>query len=413
MFDLVLRNTPLVHTLEADGPIRDGAVGILDGRIAFLGAEAELPRNRIGPETVELDARGGFVGPGFVDPHTHVVFAGDRAREFELRASGASYLDIARAGGGIANTVTAVRAASEDQLVELALPRLSRLLSFGVTTAEAKSGYGLNTADELKMLRAIRRLSALQPVELLPTLLCAHAIPPEYADRREAYVSLCIEEIIPAAAAEQLAIFCDVFIEQGAFTLEEGRRILEAGLSHGMIPRLHADQMSQAGASRLAAELGASSADHLEHIDAGGIGAMAKGGVSAILVPASTLFLRQTPAAPGRALLEAGVNVALGTNVNPGSAMSENLALSLGLACLLNGLTAFEAYRAATRGAALALRREELGRLAVGGPADLVLFSCADEGHLPYHLGMNHVSVVLKAGRPVYRAPETQRCTGA
>jgi len=412
MFDLVVRNASLLHTLDATGPIARGALGILDGRVAWLGPEQALPAGRVGPETRVLDASGGFVGPGFVDPHTHVVFAGDRAREFALRTQGASYLEIGRAGGGIANTVTAVREASEERLVELALPRLSRLLAFGITTAEAKSGYGLNLADELKMLRAIRRLSTLQPVELLPTLLCAHAIPPEYAGRREAYVSLCIEEIIPAVAAERLAVFCDVFIEEGAFTLDEGRRILEAGLAHGLVPRLHADQMSQAGASRLAASLGASSADHLEHIDAGGIEALAQGGVSAILVPTSTLFLRQTPAAPGRALIEAGVNVALGTNLNPGSAMSESLPLALGLACLLNGLTPSEAYRAATRGAALALRRPELGHLVVGDPADVVIFSCTDEGHLPYHLGMNHVSEVLKAGRPVHRAADASHCIG-
>jgi imidazolonepropionase len=413
MFDRVIRNTSRVHTLEdAEGIVR-GAIGVVGDRVAFVGPESELPEARIGPETQVHDAQGGFVGPGFVDPHTHVVFAGDRSREFEQRASGASYLDIAREGGGIANTMQAVRRASEAQLVELALPRLARMLAFGITTAEAKSGYGLNLEDELKMLRAIRTLNGLQPVQLQPSLLCAHAIPPEYADRREAYVDLCVKEIIPAAAEQQLAVFCDVFIEQGAFTLDEGRRILEAGLAHGLIPRLHADQMSQAGASRLAAELKASSADHLEHIDEGGMRAMAEAGVVAILVPASTLFLRQTPAAPGRALIEAGVEVALGTNVNPGSAMSENLALTLGLACLLNGLTAFEAYRAATLGAAKALRKEDRGRIRVDGPADLVIFSCADVGHLPYHLGINHVSEVFKGGRPVHRAPEGTGCRAA
>src|SRR5690606_23624525 len=230
--------TSRVHTVEDAEGIAQGAIGLVGDRVAFVGPESELPEARIGPETEVHDAGGGFVGPGFVDPHTHVVFAGDRSREFEQRASGASYLDIAREGGGIANTMKAVRAASEQQLVELALPRLARMLSFGITTAEAKSGYGLNLEDELKMLRAIRTLNTLQPVTLVPSLLCAHAIPPEYADRRDAYVDLCVQEIIPAAAEEQLAVFCDVFIEQGAFTLEEGRRILEAGLAHGLTPRL-------------------------------------------------------------------------------------------------------------------------------------------------------------------------------
>src|SRR5690606_33347308 len=312
MFERVIRNASRVHTLEDAEGIAQGAIGLVGDRVAWVGPESGLPQDRIGPETVVHDAQGGFVGPGFVDPHTHVVFAGDRSREFEQRASGASYLEIAREGGGIANTMKAVRAASEAQLVELALPRLERMCSFGITTAEAKSGSGLNPEDELKTPRAIRTLNGMQPITLVPSLLCAHAIPPEYADRREAYVELCVKEIIPAAAAENLAVFCDVFIEQGAFTLEEGRRILEAGLAHGLTPRLHADQMSHAGATRLTADLMASSADHLEHIDAGGMRAMAEAGVVAILVPASTLSLRQTPAAPGRALIEAGVELALG-----------------------------------------------------------------------------------------------------
>ncbi|MCI0672291.1 MAG: imidazolonepropionase [Myxococcaceae bacterium] len=408
MWSLLIRNTSLVHTLEAAKGLPRAVVGVESGRVTYLGPEDGIASGAVGPGTEVLDAHGGFVGPGFVDPHTHLVFAGDRAREFELRCQGASYLEIAQAGGGIANTVRAVRAASEDELVEAALPRLKRLLAHGVTCAEVKSGYGLTLDDELKMLRAIRRLSALQPVELVPTLLCAHAIPPEYRERRAEYVELCARDIIPAVAADRLARFCDVFVEEGAFTVEEGRRILEAARAHGMIPRLHADQLSRMGASALAAELGAASADHLEHVDAAGMKALASAGVSAVLVPTSTLFLRQTPPAPGRALVDAGVNVALGTNVNPGSAMSENLPLALGLACLLNGLTAFEAYRAATRGAALALKREDLGTLRVGGPADLVVFSCTSEAHLPYHLGINHASVVVKAGRVVHRATGTE-----
>jgi imidazolonepropionase len=416
MWDLVVRNTSHVHTLAEDGTaasrsspppsasVPAGVVGVQGGRVAFLGPEAAVPPGAVGPGTQVVDAGGGFVGPGFVDPHTHLVFAGDRSREFELRCQGATYLEIAQAGGGIANTVAAVRAASEEALVEAALPRLARLLACGVTCAEVKSGYGLTLEDELKMLRVVRRLAALQPVELVPTLLCAHAVPPEYRERRAAYVRLCVEEIIPAVAREGLARFCDAFVEQGAFTLEEGRRILAAGKAHGLTPRLHADQLSSMGASALAAELGAACADHLEHVGPDGMRALAAAGVSAVLVPTSTLFLRQQPAAPGRALVDAGVNVALGTNVNPGSAMTESLPLALGLACLLNGLTAWEAYRAATRGAALALGRPDLGVLAVGGPADLVVFSCAEVGHLPYHLAVNHAAVVVKGGRVVARA---------
>lgn len=417
MWQLLVRNTSRVLTLTGDCATEDATsarglegavVGVEGGRVAFVGPEFSVPPGAVGPGTEVVDAQGGLVGPGFVDPHTHLVFAGERAREFELRCRGATYLELAQAGGGIASTVAAVRAASEDALVEAALPRLARLLACGVTCAEVKSGYGLTLEDELKMLRVVRRLSRLQPVELVPTLLCAHAVPPEFRDLREEYVELCVRDIIPAVAAEGLARFCDAFVEQGAFTLEEGRRILEAGRAHGLIPRLHADQLSSMGASALAAELGAASADHLEHVDAEGLRALARAGVSAVLVPTSTLFLRQQRAAPGRAILEAGLNVALGTNVNPGSAMSENLPLALGLACLLNGLTAWEAYRAATRGAALALRRPELGQLQVGGPADLVVFSCREVNHLPYHLGVNHASVVVKAGRVVHRATREQ-----
>jgi imidazolonepropionase len=409
-FDLIVRNTSEVLTVQGNPrepaeqaltPIPRGAVGVVAGAVAFLGPESELPPDALGPDTTVLDAAGGFVGPGFVDPHTHLVFAGERAHEFDLRNQGATYLQIAQAGGGIANTVAAVRAASEDQLVKLARPRLRRLLEHGVTCAEVKSGYGLDLDSELKMLRVIRKLAAEHPPRLVPTLLCAHAIPPEHKESREKYVDLCVNEILPRVAEEQLAVFCDAFYEQSAFTREETSRILLAGKALGLTPRLHADQLTSSGGAELAAELGAATADHLENVSEKGIEALARADVTAVLVPTSTLFLRQRPYAPGRKLREAGVNVALGTNVNPGSAMSENLPLALGLACLENGLTAAEAYWAATRGAALALRRPELGTLAVGGPADLVLFGCSSYRHLPYHLGINHARVVVQAGRVV------------
>jgi imidazolonepropionase len=348
-----------------------------------------------------LDAHGQFVGPGFVDPHTHAVFAGERAAEFDLRCQGATYLQIAQAGGGIASTVRSTRFASEDDLIRLALPRLQTMLEYGITTAEVKSGYGLNLVDELKMLRVVQRLSTLQPLELVPTLLCAHAVPEEYREWREAYMDLCTREIIPAVAEQGLARFCDVFAEEGAFTHSEARRILVAAKKHGLKPRIHADQLTASGGAELAAEVGAATADHLENISEAGIRALAEAGVTAVLVPTSTLFLRVRPYAPGRKLREAGVNVALGTNLNPGSAMSENLPLSLGLACLENGLTAAEAYWAATRGAALALGLNTYGRITVGDPANLVIFSCSNYRHLPYHLGINHARIVIKDGHVV------------
>lgn len=411
-FDLVVRNCtelltcsgrPADDAEKALGIVARGAVGIRAGRIAYVGTEGRLPPGAVGPDTEVLDAQGGVVTPGLVDPHTHLVFAGERAAEFELRCRGATYLEIAQAGGGIVSTVTATRRATEDELVALAKPRLQRLLDQGVTCAEVKSGYGLNVADELKMLRAVQRLSAAQPVTLVPTLLCAHAIPEEMKGARERYIALCLEEIVPAVAEAKLARFCDAFAEQGAFTIDESRRILEAAKLRGMTPRLHADQLSASGAAELAAELGAACADHLEHITDDGIAALARAGVSAVLVPTSTLFLRVRPYAPGRRLREAGLNVALGTNVNPGSSMTESVSLVMGLACLENGLSAAEALWGFTRGAALALQLPEHGRLHAGGPADLVVFGCSSYRHLPYHLGVNHAQAVVKAGRVVSR----------
>lgn len=411
-FDILIRNASEVLTVQGDfrqpadqalAPIPKGAVGISGGKVAFLGPEAELPEDAASPGTELIDAGGGFVGPSFVDPHTHLVFAGERSTEFDLRNQGATYLEIAQAGGGIASTVKATRQASEDELAALARPRLKRLLDHGVTCAEVKSGYGLNLADELKMLRVIRRLSREQPVQLVPTLLCAHAIPEEHRSDRERYIQLCVNEIIPAVAEAGLARFCDAFVEQGAFPVPEARRILTAGRERGLIPRIHADQLTASQGAELAAELGAATADHLENVSEAGVAALAKANVTAVLVPTSTLFIRQRPYASGRRLRDAGVNVALGTNVNPGSAMSESLPLAMGLSCLENGLTAAEAYWAATRGAAIALQRPELGKLEVGGAADLVLFACSTYRHLPYHLGINHARLVLRNGQVVAR----------
>ncbi|WP_375744528.1 imidazolonepropionase [Corallococcus interemptor] len=416
--DLWVRNTSEVLTVEgthrepaekALTPRPGAGIGVKDGRVAYVGPESGLSKGALTDATEILDAEGGFVGPGFVDPHTHLVFAGERSHEFDLRNQGATYLEIAKAGGGIANTVSATRAASEEELAKLALPRMERLLAQGVTTAEVKSGYGLNLADELKMLRAVRRLGALSPLELVPTLLCAHSVPPEYKDRRADYLDLCINEILPAVAREGLARFCDVFTEDSAFTVEESRRLLNAGKALGLTPRLHADQLTACGASALAAEVGAASADHLEQVTDEGIRALAAANVTAVLVPTSTLFLRMRPYAPGRKLRDAGVNIALGSNVNPGSSMTENLALVLGLACLENGLSAAEAYWAATRGAAQCLGLQRQGRLAVGDAGDLVVFSCRSYRHLPYHLGISHARVVVKGGRVVFHA-RTNHC---
>lgn len=414
-FDSLIENCSEVLTLTGDvkagaehalAAIVDGAVGIDGGRVAWVGARSQLPAQRMSAKTVRVDARGGFVGPGFVDAHTHLVFAGERSREFELRARGESYLDIAQAGGGIANTVKATRAATVEELVTLARPRARRLLAQGVTTAEAKSGYGLSVDDELKMLRAIKTLSQSGPLELIPTLLCAHALPPEFKDDRAGFLALCRERILPAVAKEKLAQFFDVFCEQSAFTKDETRTLCTAASAAGLGLRLHVDQLTAGGGAELAAELGAASADHLEQISNAGIRALAAANVSAVLVPMATFFLKLRKYAPGRALWDAGVNVALGTNLNPGSAMSENLAMTLSLAVLENGLSAAETYFAATRGAAQSLGLPSHGKLVVGGPADVVVFACDSYRHLPYHLGISHARAVFKGGLLVHQSAD-------
>lgn len=404
--DLVIRNASEVVT--CDGPLEarpeetlgrrsNTVIGVKGGKIAFLGPESSLP-----PSNAQvIDARGGFVGPGFVDCHTHVVFAGDRSDEFEQRCQGKTYLEIAAAGGGIARTVAATRRASEDELIALATPRLQRLLAQGVTTAEVKSGYGLDVRSELTMLQAIRRLSAAQPVELVATFLGLHAVPLEFKTNRAEWVRICVEELLPQFVKSGLAAFCDAFIEQSAFTHDEARALAAKARTLGLPLRLHVDQLTPNGGSQLAAELGAVTADHLEQISPDGIAALKRSGTIAVLAPTSTLFAKARPFAPGRALRDAGVPVALCTNVNPGSSNSESVSLAMGLACVENGLTPAEAYLGFTRVGALALRRPELGRIALGGPADLVVFCCDSYRALPYHLAMNEAALTLKAGRVV------------
>ncbi|MGH9322799.1 MAG: imidazolonepropionase [Vicinamibacteria bacterium] len=373
------------------------SLAIEDGRIVELGPEREA-------DSV-LDARGGAVIPGLIDSHTHMVFAGNRTDEFVMRSKGMSYLEIAKAGGGIRRTVEAVRRASLEELVELALPRLGRMLENGVTTLEVKSGYGLTTRDEIKMLEAVRELRALQPIELVPTYLGAHTVPPEYADRREAYVDLVVsDELMGRVADERLAEFCDVFCEESAFNVEESRRILEAGKNRGLAPKIHADQITQMGASRLAAEVECVSADHLEHIDGGGIAALRNGGVIAGLLPGCSFYLG-VPQAPARKILDAGVPVALATNYNPGSSMIESLPLVLSIACTQMKLTPAEALTGATSTAAAALNRtDRLGRLDKGMDADLVVLDVPSVDGWLSEPGRSSVRAVLKKGRVVHES---------
>ena len=386
----VLANIAQLATCRADGgqgdihPIPDAAmVWDDDGVIGWIGPERELPAEYRRAE--RLDAGGRLVIPGLVDCHTHLAFAGWRADEFAQRVRGASYLDIARAGGGIMATVRQTRAASEQDLTARAACFLEQMLALGVTTVECKSGYGLDVDSELKLLRVYRRLAAQQPVRIVPTFLGAHVLPPEYRDNRQAYVDLLLHEMIPAVAREGLAASCDVFVEESAFSIDEARLILQAAQAAGLGARLHADQLTSGGGAELAAELGALSADHLECISDRGIRAIAAAGVVAVSLPLASLYLGQQPM-PARRLVESGVAVAVATDFNPGSAPSYHLPLALTLACTLQRMTPGESLKGATLFAARALGLEAVvGSLEPGKRADFVLIDAADVNHWLYH----------------------------
>jgi len=342
-----------------------------------------------------------------IDPHTHPCWVGLRHDEFAMRAEGATYLDISRAGGGIRASVRYCRGASEDELFEATASRLARMLALGVTTVEAKSGYALNTEGELRMLRAIRRAGAQSDQEVFATFLGAHAIPEEFADDSEGFTDVIVEEMLPAVVAESLADFCDVFVEEGFFSLAQGRRILQKAKDLGLALRIHADEFVSLGGAQLAAELGAASADHLMAIDEQGRRALADAGVTATLLPATTLFLGQTNFAPARALLDAGVRVALSTDSNPGSSHTENQQLVLTLACTHLGMSVPEALAAVTYNAARSLlAHDRLGALLPGYRADAALFAVPDVRAIPYHLAMSDLRLVA-AGGHLYQAPPT------
>lgn len=377
-----------------------------DGRVLFVGSEAER-RERFGGlhEVPRLDGDGGTLVPGFVDPHTHLPWAGSREEEFARRLAGATYQEIAAAGGGILSTVAATRQAGEATLADRVLARMDRMLVHGTTTAEAKSGYGLTLDDELKQLRAIRRASEGHPLDLVPTLMAAHEVPPEYRDRRDRFLDLVCEEIVPAAAESGLARFCDVFCEVGVFSAAESRRVLEAGVRHGLAPRLHADEFVDSGGAELAAELGALSADHLIAVSDAGIEALAGSGVTAVLLPGTSFFLMKHTYAPARRLIEAGVPVALASDCNPGSSFTESIPMVFVLAVFELGLSIEEALTAATLNAACCLGLgEEVGSVEVGKRADLVLLDAPNLLHLAYHYGINPVRAVVKDGTVVHKA---------
>jgi imidazolonepropionase len=410
-----------VGRLAADDPASPDApaVAVWEGRIAAVGSRSAvdatlaadgLPLARF----ARLDAAGGSVTPGLIDPHTHLLFAGSREDELVLRQQGASYLEILAAGGGILSTVAATRAASEAALLTHGRRWLDEMLTHGVTTVEAKSGYGLDLESELRLIDVAYRLGREGPIDVVPTWLGAHAVPPEFRSRpdgTEAYVRHLLEEQLPGVAAHGRARFADVFCEEGVFSADQSRRILEAARGLGLLPRLHADELTPSGGAELAAELGAASADHLATPSLDGIAAMAAAAESgdpvvATLLPVTTWFLMKDHHAPARAFIESGVPVAIGTDFNPGTSPTPNLTLAMSFACINLAMSPDEVLAAVTINAARALAIEdETGSIEVGKAADLVIWRVPTTARIPYHPGADLVRTVIKRGRVVLDRP--------
>jgi imidazolonepropionase len=387
--------------LGALGVIDRGAVVVANGRIQWVSEEADLPKAEADAGQT-IDLHGGWLLPGFIDCHTHLVFAGNRADEFERRLKGESYEDIARSGGGILSTVRATRAASEDELVRQSRPRLDALAAEGVTTVEIKSGYGLDLETEVKMLRAARRLGRESGVRVSTSFLGAHAIPPEYAGRADDYVTFLVDTVMPRVAAERLADVVDGFCETIAFNAIQMRRVFEGAKKHLLPVRLHADQRTDQGGGALAAEFGALSAEHLEFASDASIAAMAKAGVVATMLPGAFYALKETTKPPIQKFREAGVRVAVASDCNPGSAPIASLLTTLNMACVLYGLTPEEALNGVTINAATALALEsEVGSIAVGKVADLVHWPISRPAELCYWIGAVKPDWVMRSGRIV------------
>ena len=408
--DLLIVNAEELVTLAGDNQkprvgkqmrdlaiVRNGGLAIKDGRIVAVGKTPDV--TKVFKAENVLSANGKIVMPGFVDPHTHLVFAGSREDEFQMRIEGASYMEVLGAGGGILRTVRETRKASYEKLVDYGIETLDVMLEHGTTTVEAKSGYGLTTKDELKMLEAIQRLNQLHAVDLVPTFLGAHAVPPEFTGNAQAYVDLVAEEMIPKVAEKRLAEFCDVFCERGVFNLEQAKRILTAAGAHGMKSKIHADEMSLLGGAELAASIGAVSADHMIFSSDEGIKEMAAKGVIAVLLPAAAFSLMNGRYADARVMINFGVPVALGTDFNP-SCWVENQQLVIAFACHFMKLTPAEAIVATTINAAHAVgRTSEVGSLETGKKADVIILDVPNHKFLGYRFGVNLIDKVIKSGR--------------
>lgn len=401
--DVLYANARLATLTEGYGIVEDGAVAVRAGRIAWVGPRRDAP-----PAARTHDCGGLWLTPGLVDCHTHVVYAGNRSDEWEARLNGATYEDIARAGGGIMSTVRATRAASEDELLRASLPRIRALLAEGVTTLEIKSGYGLDLESEAKMLRVARRVGELLPVTVTTTFLGAHALPPEYAGRADDYVDMLCTRMLPALAAQGLVDAVDAFCERIGFSHDQTARVFDVARRLGLPVKLHAEQLSDQGGAALVARYGGLSADHLEWLSPDGVAAMARAGTVAVLLPGAYYFLRETRMPPLAQLRDAGVPLAVATDCNPGTSPMTSLLLAMNMACTLWRLTPLEALRGVTVNAARALGRTDTGSLAPGQRADFALWDIARPADLAYAIGANPCRGVVHAG--VWRTPADAAC---
>jgi imidazolonepropionase len=393
------------------GIVKDGALLIRDGIIAAVGARSKIEAMPEARAAEKLDVGGRVVLPGFVDSHTHLIHAASRAEEYELKIAGVSYEEIARKGGGILNSVKKLRAATSEALKTRAHAALLEFAAHGTTMLEAKSGYGLDVASELKILRLHKELSAEQPLEIVSTFLGAHILPAEYRTKTggaQEYVGLLAETLIPEVAAEQLAEFCDVFCDRGAFSRKDSKTILEAGKNQGLIPRIHAEQLTRTGAAQLAVQLGAASCDHLERVSKADIRALAKSSTVATLLPGCDFHLGLKRYAPARGLIDAGAIVAIATDYNPGTSPTMSMPMILSLACTQLRMTPAEAIAAATINPAYSLRRERrVGSLEAGKQADVAVFDLEDYREIPYYFGVNKCWMTLKKGQPIFQKAHT------
>jgi imidazolonepropionase len=390
------------------GLVRDGALLVRDGAILAVGPRRRVERLSEARRAKKLDLSGRVVLPGLVDSHTHLIFPASRAAEYEKRIAGTTYESIARKGGGILSTVRALRRAKPETLKNRTLAALRQFAAHGTTTLEAKSGYGLDASSELATLRILGELHQEQPLDIHSTFLGAHVVPPEFRGRADTYVKFLAEKLIPRVALSGLAEFCDVFCDRGAFTVAQARRLLTAGRACGLVPRLHAEQLSRTGGARLAVELDAASADHLEKINSGDIRALAASNVVATLLPGCSFHLGEGKYPPARKLLDVGAIVALATDYNPGTSPTLSLPMIMSLACTQMRMSPAEAVAAATINAAFSLRRHmHIGSLEVGKYADLAIFDVEDFREIPYYFGVNYCVMTMKRGEIVYSRDAT------